>query len=185
MKTLQKEKRQVGVGPLERTSSNSSTEGSSDGSSNVGCHFTKNFMKESLESVVPRAPPPVIGLCSSAISSGDSLGSSQSDSPVDTPSLSPSGSCSSSDENDRCIPLTPKTSAYGSACTLTSNATLNSRNCLPLFSAMERLNERPEFKRLRKSEVRIGSDFIIHDSLTDGVINITEECMDIEERPPE
>lgn len=140
-------------------------------------------MKESLESVVPRAPPPVLGMCSSTPSSGDSLGSSQSGSPVMTPSGSTSGS--SSDENDRCIPLTPKMSAYGSTSTLTSNATLNSTNCLPLLIAMDKLNERPEIKRVRKSEVRFGSELIIHDSLTDRVINISEECMDIQERPPE
>ena len=178
-----KENRQVGGGSLERTSSNSSTEGSSDGSSNVGCHFTKNVMKESLESVVPRASP--IGVCSSALSSGDSLNSSPSGSPVETPSTSTSGSYSSDDENDRCIPLTPKTSAYGSASTLTSNGTLNSTNCLPLLIAMDKLSERPEIKRVRKSEVRFGSELIIHDSLTDRVINVSEECMNIQECHPE
>jgi len=177
---------QVSSGSLERTNSNSSTGGSSDGSSNIECHFTKNVMKESLESIVPAAPSLFIGLCSSASSSETSSFSSKSDSPSVKSGISSSGSSSgfSNEENDTCsfIPLTPKTSAYESADTLTTNSILNSRNCLPLLIAMDNLNERPEIKRVRKSEVRFENDLIIHDSLTDRVINVSEECMNIGER---
>ena len=50
---------------------------------------------------------------------------------------------------------------------------------MPLMVAMEKLNERPEIKRVRKSEVRFANELIIHDSLTD----LSEECMSTEERP--
>ena len=134
-------------------------------------------MKESLESVVPAAPPLAIGLRSSAPSSGDSLDSS----PSDSPDLTPSDSSSGSSSDDNFVPLAPKSSTFeSSACTLPSNSTLDS-NCLPLLVAMEKLTERPEIKRVRKSEVRFASDLIIRDSLTD----ISEECTSAEERPPE